>query len=166
MTDVASNTNLAWQAEVTWESRWVPMPEETPEGEMEETPENETGVNFLKVWDCFVEIVRPGCERIRFRVNHRKDRRLTFTDRRESLTGTAGTTGTWGTRPAQRADRTRALTPTAFKVEVARLIGAERAEEIVQALLAGFFLESPTTLVRHRASKPRVNHAHPADHTR
>ena len=108
MTDATSNSNPASRAEVKWESRWIPMPPEgTPEGEMEETPENETGVSFLKVWDCFVDVVRPGCERIRFRVNRRKDRRLTFTDRREALTGTAGTTGIWGTRPAARGQAPR-----------------------------------------------------------
>ena len=102
MTDVTTNSNLALQAEVTWESRWARIPAETPEGEMEETPENEAEDTFFKVWDCFVDVFRPGCEceRVRFRVNRRKDRRLTFTDRRESLTGTAGATGTWGTRPA------------------------------------------------------------------
>jgi len=141
MTDVTTNSNLAWRAELKWESRWVPMPEETPGGEMDETLENETGVSFLKAWDCFVDVLRPGCERIRFRVNRRKDRRLTFTDRRESLTGTAGTTGIWGTRPAPRAGRPHAMTPTAFKVEVARLIGAEQAEEIVRELLEGVFFD-------------------------
>jgi len=155
MTTATSKSNLAWRAEVKWESRCIPMPEGTPEGEMEETPENETGVSFLKVWDCFVDVFRPGCERIRYRVNRRKDRRLTFTDRRESLAETAGTTGIWGTRPAPRAGRPRALTPTGFQVEVARLIGAERAEEIVRALLEGVFLDSPTTFVRHRVSQPK-----------
>jgi hypothetical protein len=62
MTTVTSKSHSAWRAEVTWESRWIRMPVGTPEGEMEETPENETEVRFLKVWDCFVDVFRPGCE--------------------------------------------------------------------------------------------------------
>ena len=142
----------AWQAEVKSEFRYLPMTAETTEGEPEQTgdgeivrrpsttrwrkaEEGETVDMWLKVWSCFVDVFRPGGERIRFRVNRRDGRRLSFTDPRERTAGTAGTTGLWGTRPALRANRPRALTPTAFKAEVARLIGADRAEEIVRQLL-------------------------------
>jgi len=154
MTTMASKNNLAWLAELTWESRYIPMPAEAPEGEAEETPDQKTGVSFLKVWDCFVEVFRPGCEPIRFRVNRRKDRRLTFTDPRGALAGTAGTTGLWGTLPALRPTRPSALTPTGFKVEVTPLIGAQRAEELVQALLEEVSFETPTTPVKHTVPRP------------
>jgi len=124
MMTATTNCNPAWQAEVRWERRYVHMEEESAEGETVDT--------FLKVWDCFVDVFPPGGERIRFRVNRRDGRCLTFTDLRDRTAGTAGTTGIWGTWPAPRADRPRALTPTGFKAEVARLIGAERAEEIVR----------------------------------
>ncbi|MFI5454730.1 MAG: hypothetical protein ACHRXM_04705 [Isosphaerales bacterium] len=127
MMTATSNCNPAWQAEVRWERRYVHMEEESAEGETVDT--------FLKVWDCFADVFRPGGERIRFRVNRRKGRRLTLTDPRDRTAGTAGTTGPWGTLPAPRVSRPRALTPTGFKAEVARLIGTERAEEIVRLLL-------------------------------
>jgi hypothetical protein len=132
---------------------------------VEETPENETGVRFVRVWDCFVDVFRPGCERIRYRVNHRKGRCITFTDRREVLAGTAGATGIWNTGPAPRAGRPRTLTPSAFRAEVARLIGDERAAEIVREHMEGFFLESPTTFVRPSASQRRGKHDDRADPT-
>jgi hypothetical protein len=49
--------------------------------------------------------------------------------------GTLGTTGLWGTLPPLRAAGTRSLTPTAFKIEAARFVGAERAEEIVREVM-------------------------------
>ena len=82
------------------EPRYIPIAGRTSEGEVEETPENETAVSFIRVWDCSVDVFRPGCERIRFRVNHRKGRCITFTDRREVPAGTASATGIWNTRPA------------------------------------------------------------------
>jgi hypothetical protein len=51
-------------------------------------------------------------------------------------TGTAGTRGIWGTLPEQRAGSPCSLTPTGFRMEVARLIGADRADEIVRELMA------------------------------
>jgi len=152
MTTATSKSNPGWQAEVKWERRDLAMKEETIEGAMVETTDGElvqrppttrwrkaedgeTVDMWLEVSDCSVDVFRPGCERIRFGVNHRNGRRLTFTDPRGRSAGTAGTNGIWGTRPALRADRPRALTPTGFKSEVARLIGVERAEEIVRLLL-------------------------------
>jgi hypothetical protein len=152
MTTATSTGSPVWQAEVKWKRRFVAMTAETTEGETEETAdgegprtrpttrwrkaeEGETVDMWLDASDCFVDIFRADNERICFRVNRRDGRRLSFTDPRERTAGTAGTTGLWGTRPALRADRPRALTPTAFKAEVARLIGADRAEEIVRQLL-------------------------------
>jgi len=152
MTTATRTSNPAWQAEVKWERRYLAMTEETIEGAMVETfdgelverppttrwrkaEDGETIDMWLEVCDCFVDLSRPGYERIRFRVNYRKDGRLTITDPRARTAGTAGTTGAWGTLSALRADRPRALTPTGFKWEVARMIGTERADEIVRLLL-------------------------------
>ncbi|MFI5459012.1 MAG: hypothetical protein ACHRXM_26585 [Isosphaerales bacterium] len=152
MTTAASKSNPGWQANVKCEVRYIPMTEETTAGAMEETTdgemarrppttrwrrtaEGETVDMWLKVWDCFVDVFRPGGERIRFRVNRPTDRHLTFADPRERTAGTAGTTGPWGTLPALRAAKPRTLTPTGFKAEVARLIGTERADEIIRLLL-------------------------------
>jgi hypothetical protein len=93
-------------------------------------------VAFLRVWVCFVEFSRAGGDRLRFRVNPTREGRLTFSDPRDREAGTAGTTGIWGTRPALRAARPRSLTPTAFKVEAARFVGAERAEQIVREIMS------------------------------
>jgi len=118
MTTAASKSNPAWQAKVKCERRYVPMTEETTDGEMKETTdgeiarrppttrwrkaeEGETVDMWLKVADSFVDVFRPGGERIRFRVNRPNERHLTFTDPRERNSGTAGTTGIWGTLPAE-----------------------------------------------------------------
>jgi hypothetical protein len=43
------------------------------------------------------------------------------------------------------------MTPNAFKVEVARFVGMERAEQIVQEIMQDeFFFDRPTTNVRDR----------------
>jgi hypothetical protein len=152
MATAKCKSNSAWQAEVNWKPRYVPMKAETTEGGLEKTTDGEVVRRppttrwrlaedgeevdmWLRVCDCSVDVFRPGGERIRFGVNRPNDRHLTFTDPRDRTAGTAGTTGIWGTRPALRAARPRTLTPTGFKAEVARLIGAERADEIVRALL-------------------------------
>ena len=127
MTTASSKRSPDWQAEVKWRPRYVHMEEETPEGETVET--------VLKVIDCFVDVFRPGADRICFRVNRRDDRHPTFTDPRGRSAGTAGTTGIWGTWPAARACGAHSLTPISFKLEFAQLIGAEPAEEIVRSIV-------------------------------
>lgn len=81
---------------------------------------------------CYV-ILRRDDMKISFCITRPKGR-LTFSDRRECLTGTAGSTGQWGTRPASKPGKRRTLTPTAWVAEVSRLIGRDRAEEIVRKL--------------------------------
>ena len=92
-------------------------------------------VKEITVWSNIVEIFRPGCESIRFRVNRSKSGHITFTDTRDGKTGIAGTTGIWGTRPAMRPSRPRSITPSAFKIEAARFVGMERAEEILREII-------------------------------
>jgi hypothetical protein len=113
-----------WQAEVVTEYRCIPMDELTPWGDVV--------TKFCNIGVTFVVISR-GCTAIRFRVNRRDDRPLTFTDTRDEETGVAGSTGLWGTRPPSRpGGRRRSLRPTGFVAEVARLIGTQRATDIVQ----------------------------------
>ncbi len=94
---------------------------------------------LVSVIGCFVDFTRPGCERIRFRVNRRKDGRFTFSDPRGRDAGTGGTTALWGTRPPIKASRPRSLTPNAFKAEAARLAGAQKAEQIILEIRNSFF---------------------------
>ena len=86
----------------------------------------------MSILVCFVDFLRDDCKRIRFWVNFRKDGRFTFSDPRERDSGTLGTTGLWGMLPPLRVPKPRSLTPTSFKVEAARFVGAERAAEIVR----------------------------------
>jgi len=146
MTIKTSVTKPAWTAKVTFVRRCYRIPAETrevalpamPAGEVEDLPEAETRDLLGKGSDCFVDVFRPGDERIRFRVNRRKGRWLTFSDPRERITGSAGTTGLWGTLPPQPAVKPLPLTRTEFRAELARLIGAEKAEEIINDLLKKF----------------------------
>jgi hypothetical protein len=117
-----------WQAELVTELKCIPMEEVKPWGD--------TVLTFRKIAVSDVVISKPGCKGVRFRVNSREDRPLTFTDTREYDTGTAGTGGLWGTRSEQRRGPRRSLTPRAFIAEVSRLIGTDRAEEIVRTLVA------------------------------
>ncbi len=84
----------------------------------------------------FVEVSHPNDDDalIQFRVNRRNDRLVSFTDYREQDTGTAGTAGIWGTLPQQPPGKRRSLTPTAFRHELAALVGEERADEILTSL--------------------------------
>jgi hypothetical protein len=84
--------------------------------------------------------MKPSKFDISFLVNLREDRDITFTDPRGRNIGTAGVTGIWGTRPAPPVVKPRPLSISAFRIEAARLIGAERADEIIRTLSApGFF---------------------------
>jgi hypothetical protein len=143
MTTAARTSSPTWQAEVVWESRHVRIEEEPPEDEPDAIPEFST----MKIWICFVDVSRQADEQLRFRVNHRAGRSLTVTDPRDRLAGTANTTGIWGTRPAPRASRPRPMSLIGFQVELARLIGAKPAEEIIRSIRADFFLEPSTTNV-------------------
>jgi hypothetical protein len=169
MTTAASQRKPAWQAELNWESRWIPVAEDTPEdapagrtgetveGAAQGTAEGEPVVSFLKVWDCVVEVSAPDCVPLRFRVNRHRGRSLTVTDSRDRFAGTAGVTGLWGTLPPLPANRPASLTLTAFQAELARLVGAERAAEIVRTIRGEFFLDQSTTFVRDRnPTEPRA----------
>ena len=117
-----------WQAEIRVSRRKVPMAVEPVRRD------DEPGVIIRHVRSYHVELSRPGCEPIRFAVSRRKGR-LTFCDYRELHTGTAGTTGYWGDRtPQEPGGRRRSLTPPAWVAEVSRLIGTDRATEIVRLL--------------------------------
>lgn len=109
-TNGTSKRKPAWQAEVTVRER--------------------------KIIEEFVEVTRPDDNRvvIRFRVNRRGGRIVSFTDYREEGTGTAGTAGIWGSLTPQRPARRCTMTPTAFRHELAERIGEERAIELIKVL--------------------------------
>jgi hypothetical protein len=143
MTIATGVTRLVWKTNVQWVRSFYPMPAEKreagmPEMAAEELPEDETLGLFGEVWECFVVVFPPGDERIRFRVNHRQGRGVTFTDPCDRTAGTAGTTGLWGTLPPPRAVKPRPLTLIEFRAELAQLIGAEKADEIINSLVKKF----------------------------
>jgi hypothetical protein len=149
-------TETVWEAKVKWVRRGYTKPAKKPRlatpvmpaGADGELPEEKTQDEVGTVCDCFVDVFPPGDERIRFRVNRREGRDLTFTDPRERTAGTAGTTGLWGTLPPLRAVKPRPLTRIEFRAELARLVGAEKAEEIVNDLVKKFrpFYDSCQTM--------------------
>jgi hypothetical protein len=147
MATTAIKRKPVWQAEVRWGKRCYTTKEQVPSQDAEETadgkvakaPEMTTVTVEHWVAACFVHFSRPGCDRISFPVNHREGRDITFTDPRDRNMGTAGVTGIWGTRPAPPVDKPRPLSKSAFRIEAARLTGAERADEIVRTLSAPDF---------------------------
>jgi len=150
-----TKSEIVWKAKLTrttWECECVrPAPAESAAGEGEPDDGARLGPSVRKATEevvtltlpvCFVDFLRAGSERIRFRVNPLKNGRFTFSDQRDRKAGTEGTTGMWGTLPAPRASRPRSLTPTAFKLEAARFVGEERAEETVREVLTCDFFSS------------------------
>ncbi len=143
----AKTPEYAWEAKLTWSIdereclRDVPDDPDAGEAEQEERRSPEAGkpkrvkeVVVLTILVCFVDFLRPKCERMRFRVTRLKNGGFTFSDPRGRYSGTLGTTGLWGTLPPLPPVRPQSLTPRAFKVEAARYIGADRAEEIIQEI--------------------------------
>ncbi len=148
MTTTVTRINPAWEAEVRWGRRHFTTeeqvqrhePEEAVSGAVAKAPEMTTVTVQHSVTACFVDFFRPDCDRISFLVNHRDGRDITFTDPRGRNMGTAGVTGIWGTRPAPPVVKPRPLSISSFRIEAARLIGAERADEIIRTISApGFF---------------------------
>ena len=124
---------------MTWRTRYSTKTENVAPDETDESAAGATieTLHSVRVW--YVEVFRAEGPRIRFVVNHREGRALRFTDPRERSAGTLGTTGIWGTRPAPKAVKPRPMTATVFRFEFARLIGAERAEEMIRAVTAPDF---------------------------
>jgi hypothetical protein len=147
MAALVTNSKPAWQATLKWERHSVeqvrprrrkPVVEPgVTEAEAWHELRAETGdavqeeVERVTIRVCFVDFSRAGIDPIRFRVNALQDGRFTFSDPRGRNSGTAGTTGIWGTRP-----------PTNFRVEAARLIGADRADQIVRQIMNHEFFSS------------------------
>jgi hypothetical protein len=101
-----------------------------------ETADGEVKAAFWSMKLLYVVLERGEDDFIPFCVTWPKGK-LVFSDTRECWTGTAGSTGRWDTRPASKPGNRRTLTPTAWKVEVSRLIGTERAEQIIRTLSRG-----------------------------
>ena len=153
MAAAAKTSEYAWKAKLTWRTwkceclREVPdQPGEPGAEEAEQEERKRPGPEQAQACEgglrrpvhsefCFVDFLRPKCE-LHSLPRHAasKNGGFTFSDRRGQDAGTLGTTGLWGTLPPLRANGPRSLTPTAFKVEAARYLGAERAEEIVRQI--------------------------------
>ena len=163
MTTTTAKTKAAWRGAVGSIRRFYTTEEPAPSPEIDETAEDATArpgppgtVEVVHgVLRCVVRVSRVGCDPIDFPVNHRDGRNITFTDPRGRDAGTAGVTGLWGTRPAPPVHKPRPLSPTAFQLELARLIGAEPATEIVRTILAPDFFGAGVqpTGPRFRATK-------------
>ncbi len=135
-----------WRVEISWQRRVLEVPakrDETKEAEepaqtcdgdqqVPKAPRNE--VQLLVITYRVVQLRRSPHERVRFRVNHDRDGRITFTDTRDRSTGIAGVTGRWGTLPPPKPVRSQSMSASAFKQEAARFVGPEKAEEIVRQL--------------------------------
>jgi hypothetical protein len=147
VTTTATKSKPVWQAEVRWGKRSYTTEEQVPSQEAAELADGaavkavEMTTVKVKHWvaACFVDFSRPGCDRIRFLVNHWDGRDITFTDPRGRNMGTAGVTGIWGTRPAPPVVKPRPLSISVFRIEAARLNGAQRADEIIRTLSAPDF---------------------------
>jgi hypothetical protein len=162
-----SQLKPSWQAEIKWKRRFYTVTEEVPAAdepggrsagarrraraaaprakfralrvEIIQTPEKQIVNTLHSVMECFVDVFNARGDRISFRVNMGDGRDLTFTDPRDKLAGRAGLRGIWGTLPEPPPNPPRPLTPTDFKDVDARLIGPERAEQIVKEILTGDF---------------------------
>ena len=125
MIETAALQNRAWTAGIASRRIFIPVAFETPEGEIK--------IRKRPLDLLYVVIQRADDEIIPFFVA-RRNGQVTLSDAREMLTGTAGTAGLWNSRAPQKRGRRRVLTPTAWIAEVARLIGTERAAEILHLL--------------------------------
>jgi hypothetical protein len=127
-TNVAAPAAPRWRAAITGRRIYVKRKKDTTQGEAQ-------GVS--RPLDLlYVVLGRTEDESVYFCVT-RPNGQLTFSDSRECWTSAAGTTGQWGTRPASKPGKRCTFTPTAWVAEVSRLIGTERAEEIVRRLSRG-----------------------------
>jgi hypothetical protein len=139
-------TKPSWKASLEWERRFFPRQVQvarattsnTAAAESGEQETHEPAMVFEQVWQCFVDVIPPCGERIRFRVNHRQGRSITITDPRDRTAGTGGTTGPWGTLPPPRTITPRPLTLLEFTAELARLIGANRATDVIDEMTKKF----------------------------
>jgi hypothetical protein len=146
MSTTIKTAKPSWRASVEWERRFFPRPvqvtsaasSDVAAAELEKQPSHEPTMVFEPVWHCFVDAVPPGGERIRFRVNHRQGRSITIIDPRDRAAGTRGTTGLWGTLPPPRMFKPRPLTLREFTAELARLIGANRATDVIDEMTKKF----------------------------
>jgi hypothetical protein len=151
MTTATSNNKPAWHAEVRWENRSGTRKKKirkgqlvkAADGELVNATEDKTVEEDYSTMVRVVHVFRPEsecrCDRIRFQVNEHSGPEITFSDPRERAAGTAGVTGIWGTLPAPPVYKPRPLTLAAFRVELTRLVGATRAEEIIRTITSPDF---------------------------
>ena len=114
-----------------------------PDGELIKATGTETVEKDYDFRVRVVHVFQPDserrCDRIRFQINEQNGPAITFSDARERGAGTAGVTGIWGTLPAPPVVKPRPLSMAAFRAELSRFVGAERAEEVIQTIRSDFF---------------------------
>ena len=154
MTTATRTSNPAWQAEVKWERRYLAMMEETIEGAMLDTFDGEQAERppttrwkeaedggTIDMWLerlATASSISPGRAMNEILVSRVEPPQVWAAHHHDlcaQTAGTAGTTGAWACCPCGSVrDRPRHYS-TGFKWEVARMIGTERADEIVRLLL-------------------------------
>jgi hypothetical protein len=80
----------------------------------------------IEITRQFVDLSHAGGAELRFRVDRRRGQPPTVIDFREP--------GTWRMLPPERAGKARRLTLNAFRLELAALVGLDRANEVVRSL--------------------------------
>ena len=98
-----------------------------------ESPDGEIKIRSVPLDLLYVIVQRSEHEVIPFFVS-RRNGRVSLTDYREQMTGTAGSGGFWDTLPLPKPGRRKSLTPTGWKAEISRLIGSQKAEDILRDL--------------------------------
>lgn len=117
---------MAWTAELDRQHKIVPT------GKRDPLTGREKVVRVTTI-TVFLMSERYG---LAFRVGRGKNGMPVFTDEREAATGAAGLTHR-GPCPGEQYTKpgpVRKLTPTAWVAEVSRLIGQQRAQEIVHEI--------------------------------
>ncbi len=141
-----------WIATLEPYKRLIPAKATKPvnRGLFDKRPPEKTKIEFA--FDAYRVVLTGTGDPIAFGLSGRMDKlgnvTITFCDKREAMTG-SDTGGLWASRPPKKSGSSRTLTPTAWKVEVSRLIGSDQADEIIRQSV--FFVTE--LLLRREAKK-------------
>jgi hypothetical protein len=137
-----ARSQSTWRAEIGLLWHLVPAPVDwrdtqaiaEPEGcEQPGVEQPRSRIKLTGAWSTIVKFVRSGHEPVTFHVARDEHGHLAFTDARDCTPGTTGVTGAWAALPLRpRPIRARSMPAAAFRIEAARYVGVERAEDIVR----------------------------------
>jgi hypothetical protein len=133
-----------WRAEIGLLWHLVPVPVEWRDTQAIAEPEGceqpgveqprSTGIKF-RAWSTIVKFVRSGREPVTFHLARDDDGDLAFTDARDCIPGTTGMTAAWRELPLRpRPIPGTSMNAAAFKIEAARYVSAQEADEIVRVV--------------------------------